>query len=159
MKFKLHASAQPTLRERTTPGGTLSGTLFFEVNGIYFPAENWGDYVLPVLGWWIENATKLSFPGSEVKNIFMDGSYSFRLYRRATSDDVRLTLYRDDAIIPGEYMVSYRRLLAEHRGAAKSVINEIKSMGLELGQEGAILATRLEHLIRLEADIKAHGLR
>ena len=89
----------------------------------------------------------------------MDGSYSFRLCRRASSDDVRLTLYRDDAVIPGEYTISYRRLLAEHRGAANSVINEIKAMGLELGSEGSVLATRLEHLMRLEADIKAHGLR
>lgn len=159
VKFKLHARIRPTVRERTMGGAALSGLLFVEVNGLYFPAENWGDYVLPVLGWWLENAIKLNFPDSEVKNIFMDGSYSFRLCRGVDSDTVRLTLYQDDMAMPGEYAISYPRLLAEHRGAAKSVLNEIRSAGLCGGLDGSILKERLEHLIRLENDIKAHGLR
>lgn len=159
VKFKLHARIRPTMRERTMGGTALSGLLFVEVNGLYFPAENWGDYVLPVLGWWLENAIKLNFPDSEVKNIFMDGPYSFRLCRSTGSDTVRLTLYQDDIAIPGEYTISYPRLLAEHRGAAKSVLNEIRSIRLCGKLDSSILETRLEHIIRLEADIKAHGLR
>ncbi len=158
VKFKLHARVQPTLRESTMVGSALSGLLFIEVDGFYFPAKNWGDYVLPVLGWWIENLMRLTLPDSEVKNIFMDGPYSFRLRRSGTNDDVHLTFHDGDLILPGEYMISYKRCLAAHRGAAQHVLNEIKEMGLSTSKDISTLETRLDHLLRLEAEITAHGL-
>jgi len=158
VKFKLHARIQPTPSESTRIGTALSGLLFIEVDGVYFPARNWGDYVLPVLGWWIENAMRLNLPDSEVKNIFMDGPYAFRLRRSANSDDVRLTFQDGDLVLPGEYTISYKRYLAAHRGAAKGILNEIMDMGLRKSLDVSTLETRLEHLLRLEAEIKAHGL-
>ena len=62
VKFKLHARVQPTLRERTIGGSTISGTLFFEVNGVYFPAESWGDYISPFWGGGSKTRLNSTFP-------------------------------------------------------------------------------------------------
>src|SRR5262245_61483875 len=91
-KFKIHAHVLPTQMDFAVPGSSVSGRLCIEVDGLYFPAEGWHDLVIPVLYWWLENAMRLHLPDSDVKNIFMDGSYEFRMRRAVGSDDVLLTL-------------------------------------------------------------------
>jgi hypothetical protein len=158
-KFKVHARAAPTkLQLENALKSSVSGTLFIEIDDVWFPAHNWGDFVVPVLGWWIENAMRLTLPGIEVKNIFMDGSYTFSLCRSAGSDDVSLTLREDARTIIGQYTISYGRCLATLRGAAKSVLNELKDLEFGGYGEAATLRSRLEHLERLESEVKAHGL-
>jgi hypothetical protein len=140
------------------PGSSVSGYLCIEVGGLYFPSEQWYDYVIPVLYWWLENAMRLHFPDSEVKNIFMDGWYEFRMRRTTGTDDVLLTLYDHGRLTSEPYTVSYKRCLATLRGAAKNVLNELKELGVDEQGEASTLRSRLEHLMRLESEIKARGL-
>jgi hypothetical protein len=157
-KFKVHAKAMPTQLQLENHGSSISGLLFIEIDGFYFPGENWGDLVLPVLGWWIENAMRLMLSELDVKNIVMDGPHEFYLRRAAGSDEVSVSFARNGRTLPEHYVVGYSRMLAAFRGAARSILNELKPMGLDDCGDASTLKTRLEHLIRLEATIKAHGL-
>jgi hypothetical protein len=157
-KLKIHSRISPTSLEKTTPQGSVSGRLFVEIDGLYFPDYDWFDYVLPVLGWWLEDATRLLSPGLEVKSRFMDGPYELGLVRTAGSADVLLTLCKNGRPGPNQYKVSYARYLATLRGAAKSVLNDLAEIGLNSSPEASTLETRLEHLERLESHIKDHGL-
>jgi hypothetical protein len=101
---------------------------------------------------------KLILPDSEAKNIFMDGPYTFSLRRRSGSDEASLTLHEDSRTTSGQFTISYERCLATLRGAAKSVLNELGDLGYGGHGEAETLRSRLEHLVRLESEIKARGL-
>ena len=159
VKFKVHAHLAPTRYELDHDlKSSISGTLFIQAGDVYFPAHGWGDYVIPVLYWWLDNAMRLYLPDSEVKNICMDGPYTFCTRRSAGSDDVLLTLREDARNITGQYTISYGRCLAAFRGAAKSVLNELRDLGVAEQGETLTLRSSLEQLERLESEIKAHGL-
>ena len=101
---------------------------------------------------------RLYSPDSEVHSICMDGPYTFTMRRSTASDDVLLILREDSRTIVGEYTISYKRCLASFRGAAKSVLNELKALGVEERGEASILRLTLEQVERLESEIKARGL-
>ena len=158
-RFNVYAHVQPTdsdLAQQLT--SSISGTLFIRVGDVYFPGQGWGDYVVPVLDWWTQNVMRLHYPDLEVKNIFMDGSCTFLMRRSAGTDDVLVTLHETERIVMGQYTVGYGRCLAAFRGAVKSVLNELNELGFGGDGEASSLQTRLEHLQRLELEIKAHGL-
>ena len=157
-KLKVHARVSPTPLEKATPQGSVSGRLFVEVDGLYFPNYDWVDYVLPVLGWWLEDATRLLSPDLEVKSRFMDGPHEISLVRIAGTAGVLLTLCKNGRPEPTEYTINYARYLATLHGAAKSVLNDLAEIGLNGRPESSTLKTRLEHLQRLESHITIHGL-
>jgi hypothetical protein len=159
-RFRVFAHAEPTeLQVQNALRSSISGTLFVELDDTCFPARGWGDYVVPVLGWWMENAMRLNLPDSEVKYIVMDGPYEMRMRRATGSDDVTTTLWWNGRkLVDREYVISYGRCLAMLRGAAKSVLNELKELGFRGDGEASTLQSRLEHVVRLESEIKAHGL-
>lgn len=139
--------------------GAISGRLFFEIDDTFFPSEEWFDFVMPVLGWWIENVMRLNLPDAEVKQVFMDGPYEIRMRRSPGSDDVWLTFWRSGRrVSERECVISYLRSIAVSRGAARGVLKELVEGGFGEHAETSALQTRLEHLMRLEANLKAHGL-
>ncbi|MCC6554439.1 MAG: hypothetical protein IT372_15785 [Polyangiaceae bacterium] len=158
-KFKVHASVSPTQMERSLMKGGISGSLFVEIDDTFFPARDWYDYILPVLGWWIESAMRLNMPESEAEFRFMDGPHEIRMRRSTGTDDVTVTMWSNGRLVTDRsYIVSYMRTLASIRGAAKSVINDLRAEGFVDHPETSTLQTRLEHLMRLESEVKARGL-
>jgi hypothetical protein len=154
-----------TVRAKVAPtpsnfqfGGSISGILFLEIGDVFSPANNWGDYVVPVLNWWIDSIMKIANSPAEVKNIFMDGPYFFVMKRTFGTDDVKLVLFEDDERPIGSYIVSYRRCLAQLRGAAKSVLNELRSLGLYEKIGAQSLEGDLHQLMRLEELVSAGAL-
>jgi hypothetical protein len=158
VKFQVQASVTPSTEGKAAARGSIPGTLVVRVADTCFPSENWVDLVIPVLGWWLENTMRLVLPDSDVKNVFMDGPYAFHMRRCVGSDDVLLTFSENGRIVSQLYTVSYRRCLASLRGAAKTVLGQVRARGLGNHPDVSTLETRLEHLLRLESDIRAHGL-
>lgn len=157
VKLTVRAKADPT-PEDFQLGGSISGILFIEIGDVYFPAASWGDYVIPVLNWWIDNVMKIANSPADVKNIFMDGAYFFIMKRASGTDNVEVTLFEDDDRPIGSYIVSYRRCLAQLRGAAKSVLNELRDFGLYEKTGAQSLQSYLGQLTRLEELVLAGAL-
>jgi YD repeat-containing protein len=78
--------------------------------------------------------------------------------RRSGSDEVEVTLRENASTMTGRHTISYARYLATLRGAAKIVLKELRNLGYTGGGEAGTLQTRLEHLLRLEAEIRTGGL-
>lgn len=64
--------------------GLVTGEIYFEEDGIFFPEKGWNDFPVIILGWWINNF--LRFVKQNEKKFefcFMDGPYKLvgtRLY-------------------------------------------------------------------------------
>jgi hypothetical protein len=56
--------------------GTATGVVYWEVLGKAFPESTWNDFVLVVVGWWLDSAIRLARgESSEEKLQFMDGPF------------------------------------------------------------------------------------
>lgn len=128
------------------------GVLYLELDGDFFPAKNWSDRVLPVLGWWMENALALSYPGASIRNVFMDGPYVFTTTRVSEEDQLVVSLYGRSGEPLGDRSIQYSRYLASLRGAAKTVLQQARQLGFKDSEDLRTLETRLVHIERLEAD-------
>lgn len=158
VKLRVHASITPTQTGPAAKDTSISGILYLDFAGDFFPAEHWGDYVMPVLESWIDELMKIANSPAEVKGRCMDGPYVFAASRAFGTDDVTFRLLYDDRPL-GSHVVSYRRCLSQLRGAAKSVLNEMKAAGLAGGTTESSLESSLRQLVDLEQQIREHGLR
>jgi hypothetical protein len=158
-RITVRADVRPTeLQLGSRLQSSVSGHLYLEIGDAFFPAKGWGDYVIPVLARWIENAQRLVLAEQAVANTVMDGTYTFSMLRRSGSDEVEVTLRENASTMTGRHTISYVRYLATLRGAAKIVLKELRNLGYTGGGEAGTLQTRLEHLLRLEAEIRTGGL-
>lgn len=54
--------------------GTIAGIFYVEINGLCFPEQDWSDFPVILLKWWIESLYRLKYEKS-VELAFMDGPY------------------------------------------------------------------------------------
>lgn len=58
----------------------VTGIVFFEFGTFQFPQRDWNDFVVVILGWWLDATTKLMAAGEgETELYFMDGPYALRI--------------------------------------------------------------------------------
>jgi hypothetical protein len=63
------------LRARAARGQNLIFAIYWEHDGSYFPADHWTDFGEIVLGWWLEEATRLLSNGATIRLHVMEGPY------------------------------------------------------------------------------------
>jgi len=153
-KFKVWAKATEDTFKCLPTKRTITGHLFVQVGDFFFPEKGWDDFVVVVLGWWIENAILLDGPVVEVDNLFMDGPYSFRSRREPGEKTVALTFLRDgQPLIPEKIKVPFRRYLAAIRGGTKDFFNQLGTHGESLDTDTQVLKNQLDKLMKLEAEL------
>ena len=151
-KFKIRAKINEETLDRLRDKRTATGWIFIEVNGLYFPEHNWDDFVFAVLGAWIHNAMLFERSVVEIENPFMDGPLAFRVRRETGATNVSMSFYRnDEKFIDDIIEIPFRRYLAELRGAAKSVLNEVRARGLADCREAVGFQRDLDALVEFEA--------
>lgn len=154
-KLKVRARTTSETFERMRAKRSPTGVIFIEVDGFCFPERDWDDFVVDVLVGWIDNAIQLGSSVVEFDNWFMDGPLSVRTRRDdVATDSLAVTLRRnDEPFVPEVFHVDLRRYVAELRGAAKSVLNEITKGGFADGREAAALQRQMKALARFEASL------
>lgn len=55
--------------------GLLTGEIYFEDNGKFFPDKNWDDFAVIILGTWINNFIRAYSSYDNFEFYFMDGPY------------------------------------------------------------------------------------
>lgn len=58
--------------------GMITGEIFLEENGTFFPEERWNDFPVVILSWWLEALATVGV-GAAVECRFMDGPFLFRV--------------------------------------------------------------------------------
>jgi hypothetical protein len=65
-----------TLRRSTK--GSITGNLYVELGTFVFPDRGWSDFVVVILGWWLEALSRLIDDNRVAELEFMDGPYAMR---------------------------------------------------------------------------------
>ena len=153
-KLKIRAHTTSETFERMRAKRSVTGRIFVEVDGFCFPERDWDDFMIDVLVGWMDNAVLLGRHVVEVDNRFMDGPLSVRISRDIGSDALAVTLYRnDEPFVPQVFHVDLRRYVAELRGAAKSVLGELRKGGEGSAHETVALEHQLKKLAGFEASL------
>jgi hypothetical protein len=59
------------------PSGTILGRIFVSYNHVAFPDQDWSDFPVVILGWWLRQLGALAAGESRAEFKFMDGPYRF----------------------------------------------------------------------------------
>lgn len=62
-----------------SPLGSITGTVYWDLDGISFPDDQWSDFVVVILGWWIGEANRLLAGQRHGRLSFMDGPYQIEV--------------------------------------------------------------------------------
>jgi hypothetical protein len=108
--------------------GTISGVIYFDFGDYQFPEIEWNDFVVVILGWWLEAAIRLSKGLTSNEDLkFMDGPLQVRITNK---DNMFCTIEcidsgRDSAV---EYskVVSIDELLSGVRHAGNLLLDICK---------------------------------
>ena len=77
MTFAIHLKPDAFARRRL-----VSGPIWLELGGLSFPAHEWDDFPVVVLGFWLNNLKPLLLGQSTAcECLFMDGPYQFNIHR------------------------------------------------------------------------------
>jgi len=106
----------------------IIGIIFFTIDGNDFPTSNWDDFVIIILGWWVEAALSLLDKTNKSCNFrFMDGPYLVRV----TSDEEHSWLVQGiktpaniGEVVEYETRIAPKILLTAIEGAAAAAIHK-----------------------------------
>lgn len=100
--------------------GAILGDIWFEISEKAFPSDDWNDFVVDILTWWLKEVTLLKEqkPGKVHKLLFMDGPFLINL-ERESNDEVRVECHY-------ERTTGFETLLVDHCQVSE-IWNEILS--------------------------------
>ena len=103
----------------------IIGTIYFDFPTLQFPERNWSDFVVVLLGWWLE-ATRWPITRAELR--FMDGPFVLRIAPVA-GDNVVLKGIEDRGHERElcHCVASIKELRLEIESAAKSILEECRA--------------------------------
>ena len=113
-------------------GGTVAGRLHIESDDLCFPDDDWWDFPLVVLGWWLTAIR--SAGGDDFELRFMDGP--FRVDCSRAADRVQFVFVRDGAagdIEVGSGISTSADLSAEIEAAATAALSYCLGASLPTG--------------------------
>jgi len=110
--------------------GSITAGVWFDFDGPSFPSAGWSDFVVVILGWWIQ---ALRSNDRSCRLQFMDGPYSLRVNRkpggRATVDCTRDDLAGEKILFSCE--VDFLKLREAVSSAGRSVSEACRAMKWE----------------------------
>ncbi len=74
---------------------TIFGTIFIDLNGNFFPCEDWTDFIYPVAYWWADELVKGILHNKQMELLFMDGSYC--MHGSISEKNLKLLCYDNSA--------------------------------------------------------------
>ena len=91
--FKLIVDYDSLIKEYNKVTGSIS----IQADDIFFPEQDWNDFVIIILGWWIKGAySLLSGDLNTCTNSFMDGPYEFDFHKKGALWKIILKQRRRD---------------------------------------------------------------
>lgn len=114
---------ESTLEQGENAGRSITGMLYFDLDGFEFPMSSWNDFVVVISSWWLEALANLEHGiEDEVHLKFMDGPYWITVTREAEGlVRVRCVEDRSDAGVVHEQYLALRDLAKHIRRAARLI--------------------------------------
>lgn len=129
-----------TLEQRDNASRSITGVLYFDFSGFHFPSEQWNDFAVVIITWWLSAIQKLERDiEREVVLRFMDGPYYLRLARE---DDATALLRciedRGPAGMVHEEYVNVADMGAQLRRVARHIASACSRNGMESSELDAL---------------------
>jgi len=108
----------------------ITGEIWLQVGDFSFPAQEWTDFPVIILSWWLDALDTLHSTNGATEFLFMDGPYSFTVSQR--NGECILECIEDprgDKESLWQGPVSLNGLASQVRGAAASVVQECHRLG------------------------------
>ena len=124
---------ESTLRQGETASRSITGVVFFDFDGIYFPGDGWNDFPVVVAVWWLDAINKLRRGfDKEVMLRFMDGPYWIAVLL-GVGDTILLRCIDDHrgAGVVHEGLINLETLAAQVHRFARQVVSACIRRGLE----------------------------
>lgn len=133
----------PAMFERTKSGGIV-GRIHLEAGDFCFPEAGWNDFVVVVLGWWLESMRELLDQRTDRITLrFMEGRFQITV----SSANERWALQCGEAgkdRVEFEGCVDGRRLVSEALAAAAQAIEACRHHGWDNADLSRLIALRRE---------------
>lgn len=113
--------------------GSITAVIYYDFGaGRQFPSEDWSDFVVVVLNWWIEALEQVGEGSESVKFCFMDGPFWMTAVPEG-EDNLLLSCVEDrrDVGIRFEVLVNQSDLRRELMAVARSVSDVCARAGIE----------------------------
>ena len=110
--------------------GAVVGSLSFRFESSAFPHETWTDFVVVVLGWWLERLAAIVEGTSRSVDLeFMDGPFALRLRREKSGRLVyeAVELCAGGEVVEDRGTLDGPALLADTYAAAAEIVAECRS--------------------------------
>ena len=77
--------------------GSITGAICLSDGNFYFPSQDWDDFPVVILGWWIETLSTPLLHGAQKECLFMDGDYAFQVSPHSADEWLIVCANRTDA--------------------------------------------------------------
>ena len=124
MNVSVHVDAASL---QTSSSRRVFGKLSVLVNGAYFPFEEWDDFVVIVLGWWVEALPMLHVATRKTHFSFMEGPYEFVI----TPSGGAVQCVKSGRVQMEVSEVDVEQFCTSVVSAARSCLNTVERLGLE----------------------------
>jgi hypothetical protein len=103
--------------------GSILGVVYWQWKSETFPDSNWDDFIVVILGWWVQNIAKLASRTSDAAEMsFMDGPYKVLCERRGDLLFCQFVERRPEENVLATCSVTIDDLSASMLDAAKTVL-------------------------------------
>lgn len=122
---------EKTLEQNDNLSRSITGVVYFELDGAHFPAEGWNDFVVVITSWWLEALAALERGEKESVLRFMDGPYWIALAKLDRNTVLaRYVEDRRDAGVPYEEAIDFSDLLSQVRALGRQVLSACARRGM-----------------------------
>jgi hypothetical protein len=129
----------------------IIGEIYFEKNGyLFFPEENWSDFVIVILSWWTDKLRYFEYGsnGEYIDFDFMDGPLRIRIERISKGEiklvEIKENSYNKEVLFKAD--THFNVLKSSLLKASKSVLGFVKIKNWET-EETLILENKIKSLL------------
>ncbi|MBE2197035.1 MAG: hypothetical protein IAE79_00400 [Anaerolinea sp.] len=126
--MKIHLDFdEELLIKRIKQGSPLLFGIALENDGIFYPAKNWIDFGVVIIGWWFQVAAKLSREQTRSQLRFMDGPYLIEV----SYDGQKMTVAFEPDGLDVIWHTSIEEFRRELINAANVIANKFSQMNID----------------------------
>ena len=119
--------------EVSSISGNILSNVYFRIGEKIFPDEKWSDFTVIILGWWIEELSKLKVGSKTFSLCFMDGPLYVKGFLKGNNiAELEFTRERQNKVEVIFYVVcDIEQLKVTIYKAAKKLIYELDKRGID----------------------------
>ena len=132
--------------------GSITGLIAVRAGDIAFPDDNWSDFPVVILGWWMDHCRRIR-SGGTARCSFMDGPYKFEIHVTPGARLAEIELPVPDS---STVHIEFDEVMAEIYRAARTVLAGCDANGWKGSDRNVAFQTADSGVIQLPQTFVGH---